>query len=326
MQRVFVTGGSGFVGRRLIATLADRGIPVRALARSEASAISVRTAGAEPVRGDLDDVAAMIEGMTGCDVAVHAAAHVKQHGKLDELLRVNVRGTENTLAAARAASVARLVHVSTEAVLADGKPIVKADETRPYPVDLAGPYPHTKALAEKAVIAADRGLHPDGLETVVVRPRFIWGDGDTSVLPELVAAVKAKRFGWIGGGRYPTSTCHVDNVVEGVLLAAERGTPGEIYFLTDGEPVEFRAFVTAMLATQGVAAGDREVPVWIARATAALTGWMKRPPVTRTALALVGHEVTVDDRKARRDLGYAGKVTRDEGLARMRAAAKPGAA
>ena len=127
----------------------------------------------------------------------------------------------------------------------------------------------------------------------------------------------------MGGGRYLTSTCHVDNVVEGVLLAAERGTPGAVYFLTDGEPVELRAFLTDMLATQGVDAGNRNVPRWLARTVAAATSWMSNPPLTRTAIALLAHEVTVDDRRARTELGYVGTVTREAGLAAMRAAAKP---
>jgi nucleoside-diphosphate-sugar epimerase len=292
-----------------------RGVPVVALARSEASAIAVRGVGGEVVRGDLDDVRMMTEGMKECDVVFHAAAHVKQHGKLAEFLRVNVQGTENVLAAARAAGVRRVVHIGTEAVLADGRPIVRADETRPYPERPAGPYPISKGLAERAVLAANR---LGELETVVVRPRFIWGKGDTSVLPELVDAVRRKKFGWIDGGRYLTSTCHVANVVEGALLAAERGSPGEIYFLTDGPPVEFRGFITELLATQGVDPGDREIPRWVAGTVAGLTGWMPRPPVTRTALALVGHEVTVDDAKARRELGYVGEVTREAGLAELR--------
>ena len=155
---------------------------------------------------------------------------------------------------------------------------------------------------------------------MIVRPRFIWGAGDTNLTPKIVEVVKRGRFGWIGGGRYLTSTCHVDNVAEGILLAAERGTPGEIYFLTDGEPVEFRTFLTQMLATQGVDPGDRNVPRWLARTVAALTGWMKHPPVTRTALALIGHEGTVVDAKARRELGYTGQVSRERGLAEMRGA------
>jgi nucleoside-diphosphate-sugar epimerase len=320
VKRAFVTGGSGFVGGALIVELVTRGVEVRALARSEKSAIAVRKVGAEPVRGDLDDVAAAREGMKDCDVVFHAAAHVAEHGKLADFLKVTVKGTENMLAAARdatppaEATVKRFIHVGTEAVLADGKPIVRADETVPFPAKQAGPYPISKGLAERAVLAANSVE----LETVVVRPRFIWGAGDTNLGPKLADLARRGKFAWIGGGHHLTSTCHVANVVEGAILAAERGKPGEIYFLTDGAPVEFREFVTAFMATYGVDAGTKTVPRWLAKTAAALTGWMKNPPVTKTAVALIGVEVTVDDAKARRELGYVGKKTREAGLAELR--------
>lgn len=314
MQQVYVTGGSGFLGKRLIAALVARGASVAAMARSDAAVAAVTAAGARAVRGDLADRDGITAAMRGCDTVFHAAAHVDPHGPLATSMAINVGGTENALAAARAAAVKRFVHIGTEAVLADGKPIVRADEKVPRAYRPAGPYPFTKGLAEAAVLDANG----EGLETVVVRPRFIWGKGDTSVLPQIVAAVKRGRFGWLGGGRYLTSTCHVDNVVEGALLAAERGKPGEIYFLTDGPPVEFRDFVTRLLATQGLDVSHvREVPLWLARLIAGATGWMKHPPLTRTALALVGHEVTVDDSKARRELGYQARTTIDAGLVQM---------
>ena len=314
MKRAFITGGSGFLGRKLIEELVRRGVSVVALARSDAAASTVKALGAEPAKGDLDDVAAMTAGMQGCDTVFHAAAYVKQSGPLAEFMKANVGGTQNTLDAARAAGVKRFVHIGTEAVLADGKPIVRADETRPYPAKPAGHYPLTKGMAERLVVEAT------GIETVVVRPRLIWGRGDTSVLAEMIEAVKKKKFGWIAGGKYLTSTCHVANVVEGAILAAEKGKPGEIYFLTDGEPREWRTFVTQMLATQGVDAGTRTVPRWLAKTLATMTSWMTHPPVTKTALALIGHEVTVDDSKARRDLGYTGKMSVEAGLAEMRGA------
>jgi nucleoside-diphosphate-sugar epimerase len=314
MKRAFITGGSGFVGGRAIRELRARGVEVAALARSAASASAVEALGAKAVRGDLDDRAAMQAGMAGADVVIHAAAYVEEHGPLAEFMRITVAGTENALAAALAAGVPRLVHVSTEAVLADGKPIVQADETRPRTARPIGPYPLSKGLAEDRVLAANR----DGFATVIVRPRFIWGAGDTNLLPKIAELVKRGRFAWIGGGHHLSSTCHVDNVVEGLLLAAERGAPGEIYFLTDGESVELRAFLTEVLATYGAVPGDRSVPRWLARVVATLTGWMKRPPVTRTAIALIGQEVTVVDSKARRELGYTSHVSRERGLAELR--------
>ena len=298
--------------------LRARGVEVAALARSDGSAAKVESLGATAVRGDLDDTKALEAGMAGCDTVFHAAAHTDQFDPVDVHMRITAKGTENVLAAARAAGVKRFIHVGTEAVLADGKPIVKADETRPIPKRAMGAYPLTKGIAEQAVIAASK----DGLETVVVRPRFIWGKGDTNLLPEFIHAVQNGTFGWIGGGHYLTSTVHVDNVVEGLLLAADKGKPGEIYFVTDGEPVEFRSFITKLLATQGVDAGSRNLPRWLARTAVTLTAWMKKPPLTKTAFALMAHEVTVDDAKARRELGYQGKKTIADGLAEMSVAAR----
>ena len=89
-----------------------------------------------------------------------------------------------------------------------------------------------------------------------MRPRFVWGRGDTTLLPVMTEMVRAGRFAWIGGGRHRTSTTHVDNAVEGLVLGAERGAPGGVYFVTDGEPVVFRDFITRLLATQGVDAAQ----------------------------------------------------------------------
>lgn len=321
MQKVFVTGGSGFVGRNLLAVLRERGVAAVALARSAAAEEAVRAAGAaEVVRGDLDDEAALAQGCQGCDVAFHSAATVTDWGRLEDFERINVAGTRRVLEAARAAGVPRVVHVSTEAVLVDGRPLVDADETWPLPRKPIGVYPRTKGRAEQVVLAANG---PE-LTTVIVRPRLIWGRGDTSVLPQLVEAVRSGSFRWIAGGRYPTSTCHVANVCEGLLLAAERGGPGEIYFLTDGEPVQAREFLTALLASQGITPPDRSIPRWLALAVAGVGEVLWRglrlrgkPPITRAAVHLIGEPVTVRDDKARRELGYQGRVSVDQGLAEM---------
>jgi nucleoside-diphosphate-sugar epimerase len=308
-----VTGGSGFVGRPLIRALRARDIEVIALARSDAAAATVVALGATAARGDLGDMAALRAGCEGCDVVFHSAAHLDHYDPLEVHLRVTVQGTENTLAAARSAGVKRFVHVSTEAVLGDGKPIVNADETRPLPASPYGVYPISKGRAETAVVRANGA----SLETVVVRPRFIWGKGDTTLLPQLVEAVQAGKYVWIDGGRYLSSFVHVDNCVEGMLLAAERGTPGAIYFLTDGPPIEFRTFITKLLATQGVTAPSRSIPHWLARALVTLTSVLPRPPLTKSAFSVIAHEVTVDDRKARRELGYTAHTSVEQGLAEL---------
>lgn len=322
VKAAFLTGGSGFLGRNLIAALRARGLRVRALARSEKAIATVEAAGAEPVRGDLDDLEAMRDGMRGVDVVFHAAAKAEDWGLLAEFLRANVEGTERVLAAARAAGVSRALHVSTEAVLCDGTPLVRIDETRPRPARAIGLYPYTKGLAEARALAANA---PPDFAVVVVRPRFIWGKGDTTLLPKIADAVRTGKWRWFSGGRYLTSTTHVANACEGLIAAAEPGRPGEVYFVTDGEPVEWRAFVTALLETQGLRSPDRSIPRGLAYALAAASEAACRalgigpPPLTRTAVLLVGEEVTIDDSKARRELGYRGEVTRERGLVEMRA-------
>ncbi|MFL5821323.1 MAG: NAD-dependent epimerase/dehydratase family protein [Solirubrobacteraceae bacterium] len=320
----FVTGGSGFIGGRLIRRLRSEGCAVRALARSESSAAAVASAGAEPVPGDLADLHALREGAAGCRLAFHAAAALGEWGRREDFERGNVGGTRNALEACRAAGVRRFVHVGTEAALMAGQPLIEVDETAPLRPDSKALYSATKARAEEQVLAAAG----EGFETVVVRPRLVWGAGDTTILPGLIEAVGAGRFRWIGGGRHRTSTTHVDNAVEGLWLGATRGRAGRAYFVTDGEPVVFREFISELLATQGVEIPDREAPVALVRAAPAGAEAVWRalrirrpPPVTRLAYWLSALETTIDISRARAELGYRPVKTVREGMAELRTAA-----
>ncbi len=319
----FVTGGSGFIGGVLIRRLVGDGVRVKALARSDSSAEKVRELGAEPALGDLSDPAVLASAADGCEIAYHAAAHVEQWGPWEEFQRATVDGTANALEGCRRAGVKRFVHVGTEAALVDGNALVNADESWPLKPDSRAYYPRSKARAEQTVRAANG---QEGMETVVVRPRFVWGPGDTTLLPGIVALIESGKFSWVGGGRHLTSTAHVDNVVEGLVLAAERGAGGEAYFVTDGGAVGFRDFVTELVATEGADPGGRNVPAAVAMpAAAALEGaWraLRRkgePPITRLAVWNSALECTVSDAKARQELGYEPVITREEGLAALRA-------
>src|SRR3954463_988392 len=320
MPAAFVTGGSGFVGGALIRRLAAEGWTVRALARSDRSVAAVEDAGAEPVRGDLDDVAAMAAGADGADVFHHAAAKVEDFGPAEEFERITVQGTKNALEAARNAKVPRFVHVGTEAALMAGQPLVNVDESAPLRPDSPAPYPWSKAKAEQAV----RDANGNGIETVVVRPRFVWGRGDTTLLPQILDMTRQGKFAWIGGGTQRTETPHIDNTVEGLVLGAERGTPGGVYFVTDGEPVVFREFVSRLLGTQGVEAPDRDVPLAPAKRGAAMGEAIWRslplrgsPPLTRMAVWVSSLETTIDISLARRELGYEPVRNREDGLAEL---------
>jgi nucleoside-diphosphate-sugar epimerase len=282
----------------------------------------VAALGAEPVRGEIGDRAALQAGAAGCDVAYHAAAKVEDSGPWEEFERDNIEGTRNVVEACEAAGVKRFVHVSTEALLIAGDPLVNVDETAPRRPDSKAFYPRSKAMAEEVALA------PGGsMERVSLRPRFVWGKGDTSLLPNIIGLVDSGRFAWIGGGRHRTDTTHVDNVIEGLVLAAQRGGDREIYFVTDGEPVVFREFLSELIESQGVAVPSRSMPAPLAGAIAAIaeTAWKAlplpgQPPLTRFAYWVSSQECTIDISKARRELGYEPVRSREDGLAELKVA------
>ena len=320
MPNIFVTGGSGFVGGRLIEALVERGNQVFALARTEASAERVEQRGAISVRGDLDSHETLELRMQGCQFVFHCAAHVSDWGPYAYFEHANLTGTFNALAAARRAGVKRFIHVSTDAVLATRHPLVRVNEEAPYPEKTLGNYGLSKRQAEQAVEAANGA----GLETVIMRTRAVWGPGDTVLLPNLRTRILSGQFRWIDQGRALTSTCHVDNVVEGLLLAAQSGIPGSIYFVTDGDPLPIRDFFTGLLETQRLRPVAPSLPFGLALAAAGLTEsiWQllnirRRPPLTQASILLFGQEVTIDDSKARRELVYTGAVGRRQGLVAM---------
>jgi nucleoside-diphosphate-sugar epimerase len=322
MAGAFVTGGSGFIGGRLIERLLADGHSVRALARSPVAAERVRALGAEPVTGELADLAAMRAGAQGCELAFHAAATLGDWGRPVDFERGNVDGTRNALRACADGGVRRFVHVSTEAVLLAGEPLVEVDESAPLRPDSPALYSASKARAEQAVVAANS----ESFETVVVRPRFVWGRGDTTMLPLMVEMVRGGRFSWIDGGRQRTSITHVENTVEGLVLGATRGRPGNVYFVTDGEPVVFREFVSELLASQNVQAPSRSIPSWVASpiASAGEAAWRMlplpgRPPLTRFTYWVSSQECTIRIDKAREQLGYTPLKSVAEGLAELRA-------
>ncbi|ARN20649.1 NAD-dependent epimerase/dehydratase family protein [Piscinibacter gummiphilus] len=320
--RLFLTGGSGYVGRNLIRHFTALGVDVRALVRSAEARRVVEAAGARAVEGDLfsPDLRA---GMAGCPALVHAAADTRHGLPSAAQHRTNVDGTRHVLVAAREAGIRRVVHLSTESVLLDGGALVQAREESVPPRRPVGGYSASKAEAERIALA----MSGEGFDVVAVRPRFVWGRDDTTALPQLLDAVDGGRFAWIDGGRYRTSTTHVANLAHGIERALLAGVPGESYFITDADDVEFRAFVGAMLATQGRTVPDKVVPGWLVRGIAAagegvarLTGGRWQPPVTRQVLATSAVEVTLDIGKARRELGYAPPVSREQGLLELQSA------
>ena len=319
-MRIFITGGSGFVGGHAIEALREGGHEVLALARSERSAAAVEALGATAVRGALGAVPEA--PLRGVEVVIHAAAFVEEWGTREQFEEANVVGTTQLLEVAQAAGVGRFIHVGTEAAVFTGQDLDQVTEALPYPEEHRYLYAETKARAEQAVLAANR----EGFVTLSLRPSLIWGPRDRSVLPTVLEMVEAGRFVWINGGEYARSVTNVRNLTHAMVQALEHGEGGSAYFIADDGETTLREFLTALAGTQGVALPGRSMPAWLVRPLAGVLedtwrtfGLRSTPPLHRFVAELMSSHVTVDTSKAKAELGYAPVVGLSEGLAEMRA-------
>jgi nucleoside-diphosphate-sugar epimerase len=309
LRKVFVTGGSGFLGQHLLRALKREGIECVALARSLDAAHKVKAEDAKVCRSNLHDLAALTAGMAGCDTIIHVGAYLRDWG-IATAMKENVQGSLNIAEAARRAGVKRIVYVSGTGVTIGTGPVVQADETRPRgrPV---GVLCASRVRSEAAMLGEAKG----DLEVVVARFPYIWGPGET-LSAALSITVGSGRFRWINGGRHMISIVHVENAVQGLLKAARLGRSGEIYWFTDGSPIQLRKFFEAHIRRAGFVPPTREISLFKAKLLAdsmffvwSALGRKKPPPLTPTIVRFMGQEITVVDAKARRELGYAPTIS-----------------
>lgn len=314
-MNVFITGASGFIGGAITTALIEDHA-VFAMARSERSAAKVKALGATPVLCELGSVTE--KHLANMDAIIHAAAFVEPWGTREQFWQANVVGTEQLLAVAQQTGVKQFLHIGTEAALFNGQDMIQIDETYPYPTEHKYLYSETKMEAEKRVLAANQ---PDTFETVSVRPRLVWGPNDATILPNLLEMVDRGAFRWIDQGKLLTSTTHIANLVEGVLLALDKGKGGEAYFITDGPAHTMREFLTQLLATAGRVPKNKSVNSGFLRFTAGIIegfwrmlGLKSKPPITRFSAAIMSSECTIVLDKAERELGYSPVVSVADGL------------
>ncbi|MGH8051426.1 MAG: NAD-dependent epimerase/dehydratase family protein [Arenimonas sp.] len=319
-MKIFLTGASGFIGGAIAKALAQDH-SLWSMSRSDASDRAIRKLGGGIVRCELGNVHA--SQLTGVDVLIHCAAYVGPWGTQEDFWRANVEGVAQLLQAARAAGVKRFIHMSTEAAFFCGKDLIDIDESRPYPDRNPYYYGASKMESEKIVLAANS----ESFETIVLRPRLVWGPGDTSILPVLKKMVTTKKFLWIDGGKAKTSTTNIHNLVHAVRLTLTRGKGGQAYFITDGEDSTLRWFLTAMMETQNIKMPKKSVSANIARKLAYFVegfwktfGLKSEPPLMRFATDLMACECTVKIDRARSELGYLPAISVMQGLAKMKQA------
>jgi 2-alkyl-3-oxoalkanoate reductase len=331
-SRALVTGGTGFLGRRLVERLLADGRDVAVLGRTPAPDLERR--GVRFIRAALDDAEAVGAACAGMNTIFHVAAKVGIWGRYDDFFRTNVLGTRALLDGARKHGVRTFVYTSTPSVVYNGRDLAGADESLPLTTSCPSPYPLTKALAEREVLAANSTT----LRTVALRPHLIWGVGDPHLVPRVLARARAGRLRIIGNGRNRVDMVHVDNAVDAHLLAEAAlakchllgdtslggGPAGRAYFITNDEPVLLWEWINNLLRALGEPSVTRRIPLRAAAAIGAgcelawrLLPLRGEPPLTRFVAAELAKDHWFNIAAARRDLGYASKVSMAEGTAAL---------
>lgn len=315
-MKVFVTGGTGFIGGEVVRQLRERGDEVACLVRTPAKAAKLSELGCELVSGDLGDAEALREGMEGCDGLVHAAAMyevgipAKQHPAMWE---ANVAGTERVLSAARDAGVAKVVYVSTVGIFGNTHRQV-VDESYEHPgKEFTSYYEETKLEAHKIA----KRMIDDGLPGVIVQPGGVYGPGDTSQVADLLEQFLAGRLPLIPFPELGICLTHVADIAAGILLALDAGRVGETYVLS-GPVTTMREAIETVATATGRKAPRYAMPTVLMKAltpAGPLVGKvMGQPPNLRELISSAdGVTFWASHEKASRELGYAPRGL-EEGL------------
>jgi nucleoside-diphosphate-sugar epimerase len=325
-----VTGGTGFLGRRIVERLLAQGRPVAVLARTPAPDLEAR--GVRFIRAPLEDAASVRAACAGAEVVFHVAAKVGVWGPRAAFEAANVGGTRAVIEGCRAHGVRRLVHTSTPSVVYNGRDLAGADESLPLTTHCPSPYPLTKAAAEAQVLAA----HSPELRTVALRPHLIWGPGDPHLVPRVLERAARGRLRIVGSGRNRVDLVHVENAAdahldaEAALCIDSPPAGGRAYFITNGEPVSLWDWINGLLEGLGRPRVTRRVSLGAARFAGAAceAAWRLlplrgEPPMTRFVASELAKDHWFDISAARRDLGYAPRIGMQEGtealIGRLRA-------
>lgn len=330
--RVLVTGATGFLGGHVVRRLLERGAEVVGQGRDAARLEGLRAAHGERFRADRADLSVGAEAErlvleARPELTVHCAALSAPFGPKEAFRRANVLGTEHLVAALSGAGASGLVHVSTPSLYCAGAPLRDVREDAPLPRRAINRYAWSKGLAEQRVRSS-------GLAHVILRPRAIFGPGDTALFPRLVKAMADGRLPVIGDGENVVDLTYVDDVcaaIEAALgqLRDGRGPAiGGTYNVTGGAPVPLWEVIRRVARTLGLrepgTGRPKRLPRSIARPAAGLLEGVHRllrrsgePRLTRYSVDALSLDATLDISAARRDLGYAPAVSVDEGIERF---------
>lgn len=317
-KTLFITGATGLVGSHAVEEALKRGLHVKALVRGSSDTRWLDSLGVEKVPGDLEDAEALRRGVEGADWVFNCAAKVGDWGSLEEFRRLNVEALRLLLDAASEAKVGRFVHVSSLGVY-EGRDHFGTDETTPPAAEALDGYTRSKVEAEALALSY---VNERGLPLTVVRPGFIYGERDRTVLPKLLNSLRTGRFAYFGSGDQVLNCIYAKNLVHAIFLAAESpDAVGEVFNVTDGLRVTKKQFIGRVAELAGLKRPRRKIPLWLAWTLAVLmerrakrAGSTTPPLVNKARYKFLGLNLDYSIEKARRVLGYEPPFTTEEGL------------
>jgi nucleoside-diphosphate-sugar epimerase len=319
-----VTGATGFLGSHLAERLLLTGWPVRVLVRDPGKAQLLQQRGAEVVVGDLTAPASLAPALDGVDTVFHCAALVTNWAPWSDFLAVTVRGTENLLAGAARAPLRRFIHVSTIRVYDDRSCRRRGVATEETPLGARG-YRHFGYYARAKVMAeALVWQRRDALPVTVLRPAWIYGPGDETILPPLVEFLRSPRARWPSRTDPCADPIYVTDVADCAIAAALRPEAvGQAYNVAPADRISVRRFLGLLCSALGIRPPTRSAPYWLSAATAGMVEGVARlrgracaPTVNRAGVAILAHDVRHDPAKAERELGWRSSVGLEEGVRR----------
>ncbi|HEY9627841.1 MAG TPA: NAD(P)-dependent oxidoreductase [Coleofasciculaceae cyanobacterium] len=315
-MQVLITGGTGFLGKRLALKLRSLGDTVTVLGRNQFIGRQLEAAGLRFVAADLRDAVAIAAACRGQDCVFHCGALSAPWGDSREFYDINVLGTRHLVQGCLAHRVPRLVHVSTSAVYFTYADQLQIPESLPLPKPVS-PYARTKQLAEQEIQTA----YQQGLSVITLRPRGIFGPGDTTILPRLLRASDRTGIPLIRQGKAVLDITYIDNVVHALQCCqqASDALSGRAYNITNGEPRSLRMLLEQLSQRLGSALQFKPMPFPLAYGLAAAMEGIalfsnSEPILTRYTVGLLAFSQTLAIQAAITDLGYRPPITLEQGL------------
>ncbi|MFK3649350.1 NAD-dependent epimerase/dehydratase family protein [Lysobacter enzymogenes] len=321
-RRIVVTGATGFLGgalaRHLAATRPWQ--QVVGLGRDAQRGRALQAQGVEFHALDLTDEAAVHRILRGADTVVHCAALSSPWGRREAFVAANLTATEHVVAACIARQVRRLVHISTPGIYHDGAPHRGIREDQPLPATPVNDYAATKLAAERVVFERCAAA---GVSALALRPRAIFGPGDSAILPRLAQALRAGKLPRIGSEDCQVDLSYIDNVVDACVLAMDASwrLGGRVYNISNGEPVAIWNVIDRLADALSLPRPRKRMPKPLALALAsAVEAFHRRfrpdtePALLRYGVELLSVDMTLDISRARDELGYRPRVNMDDAL------------